>query len=392
MYPFTIILKKQIKNPGLQRTKLKVDPGSKVTGLALVIKKEDNGSEVVWAANLSHRGSTVKLLLDKRRAIRKSRRFRKTRYRKPRFNNRKYSKPRGWLPPSLLSRVNNITTWTSKLQKLVPNLNAVSVETVNFDAQKMQNPEIRNWEYQRGELLGYEVRAYLLEKYNYKCVYCRKNIRLEIDHVKPKSKGGSNRVSNLVIACHSCNIRKGNKTIEVFLKNKPKLFNKVLKTLKTSLKDTAAVNSTKKELVKRLKNIIYKVNSCDASRTYFNRNKNKLLKDHWIDAACVGKSGKTVIIPSWLTPLHIKATGRGYRRITRMNKYGFPISKSRTKKVVNGFQTGDIVTVNHKKGKFTGRIMLTNGRFNMKIKSGIIGFTTKLCSMIQKFDGYSYYA
>jgi 5-methylcytosine-specific restriction endonuclease McrA len=388
-YPFTIILKKQIKNPGLQPSKLKIDPGSKVTGLAIVIKKEEG--EVVWAANIEHRGNVIKLLLDKRRIIRKSRRRRKTRYRKPRFNNRRSSKPKGWLPPSLLSRVNNITTWTLKLQKLIPNLNSVSVEIVTFDTQKMQNPEIRNWEYQRGELLGYEIKAYLLEKYSYKCVYCgKKNIKLEMDHVVPKSKGGSNRVSNFVIACHSCNQKKGDSTVEKFLRSKPILLRQILKTLKSSLKDTAAVNSTKKELVKKLKILVSKVNSCDSSRTYFNRNKRKIGKDHWVDAACVGKSGKTIVIPYWLTPLSIKAIGRGNRQVTRMNKYGFPMSKARTKKVVNGFQTGDIVAVNHKKGIFTGRIGLTNGTFVMKIKSGSIRFKTDACSMIQKFDGYNY--
>ena len=78
----------------------------------------------------------------------------------------------------------------------------ISVETVRFDTQKLENPEISGSEYQRGTLFGYEVREYLLEKWGRQCAYCQKeNVPLEIDHIIPRSKGGSSKVSNLMISC-----------------------------------------------------------------------------------------------------------------------------------------------------------------------------------------------
>lgn len=95
-YPFTIILKREIENPTLPDLKLKIDPGSKTTGVAIV--NQESG-EVVFAAEIGHRGQAIKSRLDARRALRHGRRARKTRYRKPRFDNRR--RPEGWLPPSL---------------------------------------------------------------------------------------------------------------------------------------------------------------------------------------------------------------------------------------------------------------------------------------------------
>ncbi len=80
-YPFTIILKEALEHPQLEPLRLKLDPGSKTTGLAIV---NDATGEVVFAAELSHRGQAIKESLDTRRTLRRSRRQRHTRYRKPR--------------------------------------------------------------------------------------------------------------------------------------------------------------------------------------------------------------------------------------------------------------------------------------------------------------------
>ena len=98
-YPFTIVLKDAVESPPVEPLRVKLDPGSKVTGLAIV---NDASGEVVFAAELMHRGQAIKKALDVRRAVRRSRRQRKTRYRKARFANRR--KPKGLLPPSLESR------------------------------------------------------------------------------------------------------------------------------------------------------------------------------------------------------------------------------------------------------------------------------------------------
>ncbi len=94
---------------------------------------------------------------------------------------------------------------------------ALSLELVKFDTQLMQNAEISGVEYQQGELAGYEVREYLLEKFGRRCAYCRKtNVPLQIEHIVPKVRHGSNRVSNLTLACKACNDAKGKRTAAEF--------------------------------------------------------------------------------------------------------------------------------------------------------------------------------
>lgn len=105
-YPLTIILKER-EGGEVQPVEIRVDPGSQTTGLSLVALFGES-LRVLWAANLAHRGQAIKQALDKRRAVRRSRRHRKTRYRQPRFNNRRRSE--GWVAPSVQSRVENVAT------------------------------------------------------------------------------------------------------------------------------------------------------------------------------------------------------------------------------------------------------------------------------------------
>ncbi|MBD0263438.1 MAG: HNH endonuclease, partial [Tolypothrix sp. Co-bin9] len=220
-YPFTLILKKIVSDPKIQPHQLKIDPGSKTTGLAIL-----QGDKVIWGAELTHRGQQIKNDLESRRAIRRGRRNRKARYRKPRFLNR--TRQKGWLPPSLESRIKNTLTWVNKIIKYVP-IVGISQELVKFDFQAMENPEFSGKEYQQGTLAGYEVKEYLLEKWNRKCAYCGvENVPFEIEHIHPKSKGGTDRVSNLALACHDCNQAKGNLDVKQFLAKKPAVLSRIL--------------------------------------------------------------------------------------------------------------------------------------------------------------------
>jgi len=393
--PFTIILNKLKINPKFQNTQVKIDPGSKTTGLAITLKGKKCGWFLIWAANLEHRGEYIKKLLEKRKNVRRNRRHRKCRYRQPRFLNRK--RKEGWLPPSILSRINNVIVWVEKLQEFCY-LRSCIMEVARFNMQKMMNPEIRGVEYQQGTLQGYDVREYLLEKYHRTCIYCsKKNVPLEIEHVVPKSKGGSNRVSNLTLACKICNQRKGNQPIEFFLKRKPELLRKIKRSLKVSLKDAAAVNIIRKRLRKEVDYCI-ETKTSTGSITKFNRTKQYYKKDHWIDAACVGKrSGRNVSIPDNFQPLLIKAMGRGRRQMCLVDKYGFPRAKSKSRnKIIKGFQTGDIVkaivTEGKKVGTYVGRIAVRNkGTCDISTKESLIqGISLRYCKLLQKIDGYSY--
>ena len=190
-YPFTLILKSKVEQPTLAPLRLKIDPGAKTTGLALV---DDAAGEVVWAGELTHRGAAIKKALDTRRAVRRSRRSRQTRYRAPRFHNRR--RRAGWLPLSLLSRVEGILSWVARLRRIA-HITALSQELVRFDLQNLENPEIAGIAYQQGTLCGYEIREYLLAKWRRACAYCgAHNVPLQVEHIVCRARGGTDRVSN----------------------------------------------------------------------------------------------------------------------------------------------------------------------------------------------------
>jgi 5-methylcytosine-specific restriction endonuclease McrA len=396
-YPFTIVLHDvRAENSQTQEYQVKIDPGAKVTGLAIV-----RGNTVVWAAELTHRGFAIQNALTRRRQLRRSRRNRKTRYRAARFNNRRRAK--GWLPPSLNSRIENILTWVKRLIRVCP-ITGISQELVRFDISKLQNPEISGVQYQQGELAGYEVREYLLTKFTHRCVYCgATDTRLEIEHLVPRSKGGSNRVNNLAIACHSCNQAKGNQDIKDFLSGKPDILKRILAQVKKPLADAAAVNTTRWALFEKLKATGLLVETGTGGQTKFNRTRLSLEKTHWGDAVSVGSSTPEQIVVKVAKPLTIKATGYGHRRMCNITKFGFPQVNKKGKlavrprvKVVHGFQTGDIVKAAVPKGKnagtHVGRVTVrATGQFDISTatqKLQIINW--KYCKPIHQQDGYSY--
>lgn len=393
IYPFSIILKDRIEGD-IQELEVKIDPGSKTTGIALVGNFQ-KGRTVIWAANLQHRGNIIHLALIARKALRRGRRSRKTRYRAPRFDNR--TRKADWLSPSLQSRVDNIYSLIKRLSKLV-SISSIAIETVRFDSQKLQNPEISNVEYQQGELFGYEIREYLLEKWGRKCAYCGlENTRLEIDHIIPRSKGGSNRISNLIIACQNCNIKKANTTIQDFLIKDSALQFKILSKSKSPLKDSAAVNAARLAIGRSLRAFEVPITFWSGGRTKFNRFKQNLKKDHWIDAACVGQTGELVLIDRSMIPLTIKTTGRGCRQFCRMDKYGFPRTSAKSQKSIYGFKTGDlikaIVPKGKKRGTYLGRAKVRlSGNFCIDTSTGKVdGISHRYCQNIQYSDGFIYF-
>jgi 5-methylcytosine-specific restriction endonuclease McrA len=385
-YPFTIILKKVVDTP-IEPCILKIDPGSRTTGFAIL-----QGNQVIFGAELTHRGAAIKQSLESRRALRRGRRNRHTRYRQPRFLNR--TRPEGWLAPSLQHRVETTMTWVNRFIKLCP-IGSIVQELVRFDLQQIENPEISGVEYQQGELLGYEVREYLLNKWNRQCTYCKvENVPLQVEHIQPKAKGGSNRISNLCLACEPCNLKKGTQDIKDFLSKKPDLLRQIQLQAKRPLRDAAAVNSTRWALFNRLKQTGLPVTTGSGGRTKFNRVRLELPKTHWLDAACVGEVIELEVLTT--QPLRIKATGHGTRQMCRTDKYGFPSRYVPRFKFVQGFQTGDIVkavvTKGKKIGTYLGRVAVRlKGSFNISDKTGLIDSVSyKYCQIVHKKDGYGY--
>jgi len=298
MLPFTIrIVDLKAENCAFQALRVKLDPGSKETGIALVRETESSGIAVLNLFELAHRGQQISEALTSRRGHRRLRRA-KLRYRSPRFDNRA-NQQSGWLAPSLKHRVDTTLAWVKRIESLTP-ISAISTELVRFNMQALENPEIEGAQYQQGTLAGYEMREYLLEKWGRTCAYCdTKNVPLQIEHIHPKSQGGSNRISNLTLACQCCNTKKSALPIEVFLAKQPERLKHIKAQAKRPLKDAAALNSTRWALVNALKTHELAIETASGGRTKFNRHQFCIPKTHALDAACVGEVGS---ITDWQKP------------------------------------------------------------------------------------------
>ena len=385
--PFVIRLKdRACEQSSVQDVVVKLDPGSTTTGLAVARVEQREAGEVhhgLCLANLTHRGEQVRAALQQRAGYRRRRRSANLRYRAPRFENRR--RDAGWLPPSVRSRIGNVLTWVRRLIRWTP-VKRLEVERVTFDQALMQNPEVAGVLYQRGELVGWEVRNYLLEKFGRSCVYCaRTETAFEIDHVVPRSRGGSDRVSNLVLACHECNQAKGNQTGAEFG------FPQVHLHAKTPLKHATIMNATRYALVDALRNLGLPVGTWSGGRTRWNRDRCGIEKDHCLDALCVGEMA-SVVRPRGLILL-IGAQGRGSYQRTNVDGSGFPRGYLTRDKRIRGFATGDLVKAevpSHLKtaGTHVGRVAVrATGSFRV---GKIDGINAKYCTLIQRADGYQY--
>src|SRR5439155_2183539 len=160
-------------------------------------------------------------------------------------------------------------------------------------------------DYQFGTLAGFEVRECVLAKWEHRCAYCGGSLLpLELDHVVPRSRGGSDRSSNLVAACHGCNQQKGNQPIEVFVKDRPAVLQRIKANLKAPLHDAAAVNTLRWALYERLNATGLPLEVGSGGRTKWNRVQRGLRKTHWLDAAAVGASTPVVLHVGRVIPLH----------------------------------------------------------------------------------------
>lgn len=381
-FPFTIALKQRTVSESVTHPhRVKIDPGSRVSGIAVV---QEENKALVWAAELNHRGHLIHRRMHLRSLLRRARRSRKNRYRPSRYLNRR--QPEGHLRPSLHSRVANIQTWVGRLWRYCP-ASALTLEFTKFDMQKMVNPEIRGVEYCQGELQGYEVREYLLEKWGRACAYCgATNIPLQVEHVIPASRGGSNRVSNLALSCRPCNLKKGSMTAAEFG------YPAIQEQAKQSLRDAAAVSAIRWALLRAMQTTGLPLEVGTGAQTKLNRRQQGYSKTHWMDAACAGQSGGEIALPVRFIPLFIVATGHGKRQRCRTNKYGFPITHASRAKKAYGYQTGDIAKAStprriHMPAQI-GRVVIRHYRPMFMLNRRNVH--PKYLTLLQRADGYHY--
>ena len=285
--PFTVRLLYETEG-SVQDISLGVDAGSKFIGLSATTETKE-----LYAAEVELRDDISKNLTA-RREFRRARRNRKTRYRKPRFDNRVRSKHKGWLAPSVEAKIGTHIRVIENVCRILP-VSDITVEVAAFDTQKMADPEISGIEYQQGTLLGYTVREYLAEKFDHRCCYCGRKqgdgIRFEVEHLTPKARGGSDSIGNLAWSCHDCNEKKGTLTAEEFG------YPKVREKAEAGMRHAAHMSIMRWKLYERLKAIYgERLHLTHGAETAYRRNQAGLEKSHAADARCI--SGHAYAAPS----------------------------------------------------------------------------------------------
>ena len=278
--PFTIQLLYDSTNY-TQPISLGVDAGSKVIGLSATTNTKE-----LFASNITIRNDIVNLL-STRRQNRRTRRSHKTRYRKPRFNNRVSSKKQGWLAPSIQNKVETHLTCIKRVYDILPITNIV-VEVASFDIQKIKNPSISGVEYQQGEQLNFwNVREYVLHRDNHTCQCCKgksKDNILNVHHIESRKTGG-NAPNNLITLCETCHTKYHKGLI------------KLPKTIKRgmSFRDAAFMGIMRWHFYNKLKTMYPNVSLTYGYITKNTRINNHLPKDHYVDARCI--SGHPLATP-----------------------------------------------------------------------------------------------
>ena len=357
--PFTIQLDYKPDTHIIQPMTLGVDSGAIHSGYSVANEhREYYSAEVIARDDISKR-------LSNRHMYRQSRRSRKTRYRKPRFKNRK-NKKKGWLPPSLEQKVAVQLNEIDQLHRHFP-IEKIIVETAEFDIQKIKNPDISGIEYQQGTLQGYNIRNYLLEKYGRKCFYCGKTVSdFEVEHMLPKSRGGSNCIDNLTLSCHDCNQKKDTLTAEEFIKQtlsakKAAAKLKQLPNEKRLFKYMTQMNTTRWALYNAINEKYSNVKMTYGYITKYNRIKANLPKAHHIDAKCITGFATVPSIDQTIVKVKIRRHNRQLHRATFSKGHVRKIACLPT--VVFGLQLYDLVLFNNHRYYIKGR--RSSGSFDL---------------------------
>lgn len=351
--PFTIQLMYK-STTYTEPVSLGIDAGSKHIGVSATTE-----NKVLYESNVTLRNDIVDLL-SARRALRRSRRNRKTRYREARFDNRRRNN--GWLAPSIRQKIDSHITVVDKACKLLPITNIV-VETASFDIQKIKNPDISGTDYQQGEQLGFwNVREYVLFRDNHECQCCHgksKDPVLNVHHIESRRTGGD-APNNLITLCETCHTG--------YHKGKIKLPKEIHRGMR--FKDAAFMGIMRWAFYNRLTEL-YTIKGIPVTLTYGYITKNTriehhLPKEHFVDARCI--SGHPDAAPSneVFCQKKVRCHNRQIHKLT-INKGGI---RKRNQAVyeVKGFRLYDTVLWKGQKCFIFGR--RSTGRMDLRLIDG----------------------
>ena len=334
--PFTIQLLYETTDH-TQPVTFGVDAGSKHIGLSATTK-----TKVLYESDIELRNDIVDLI-STRRELRTSRRNRKTRYRKPRFNNRKRGDK--WLAPSILQKVETHLNVVRKTNELLP-ISKTIVEVASFDIQKIKNPDIQSTEYLEGEQLNFwNVREQVLFRDGHTCQCCKgksKDKILNVHHIESRKTGGD-APNNLITLCETCHTNYHKGLIEL-----PKSIKRGMK-----FPDATFMGIMRWTFFNELKNEYQDVHLTYGYITKNSRIQNGLPKEHTIDARCI--SGNPLAVSSGVTYFQkkVRCHNRQIHKCT-INKGGYR-KLNQAQHMVKGFCLNDTVKVGNKEWFIHGR-------------------------------------
>ena len=355
--PFTIQLLYPCNNQ-TQPISLGVDAGSKHIGISATTKGNNTGARVLYEADVTLRNDIVELL-STRREMRRARRNRKTRYRKARFDNR--LRGDGWLAPSIREKIDTHLAVIANVYKILP-ITKITVETAQFDIQKIKNPNIQGVEYQQGEQLDFwNVREYVLWRDNHTCQCCKgksKDKILNVHHIESRKTGG-NAPNNLVTLCEYCHTQyhKGNIQLPKSIKRGARF------------KDATFMGIMRWAFYNKLKEIYPNVHMTYGYITKHKRIEHSLPKEHYIDARCISDYPEA-IHPWNKTVIYYQKKVRCHnRQIHKMSILKGGVRKRNQAPIyVKGYRLFDVVKAKGKEWYIHGRRL--KGSFVLKNLQG----------------------
>ena len=349
-FPFVIRLKRKVERVFTQPVRVGVDTGFKNVGISITTPKRE-----LFRYHFRHRSDEVKKNLEKRRKDRRCRRSNKTRYRKPRFDNRVRTKQKGWIPPSSRHMVESHKKDLEIALRFLPKsaIESITLELGEFDTHKMRNPEVEGEMYQQGDQVGFaNVKAFVRWRDGNICQQCKGKSgdrKIEVHHIRRRADGGSDNPENLICLCHDCHTKHHNGKLKL------KKFRVAAKSAQ-SLRAAAAMNVTKERIFEEVKkmfpDVIVKNTYGYITRHY--RVMNNLDKSHTNDALIISKNFNAV--PSEQTT-DVKHMRRHNRQIHKKNTLKHGIRKrNQAEHFVKGFALYDYVSLDREKtGFITGR-------------------------------------
>ena len=351
--PFTIQLLYE-STTHTQKINLGIDAGSKTIGVSAT-----TDSKVLYESEVVLRNDIVELLSG-RRALRNSRRSRKTRYRKPRFDNRK--KPDGWLAPSIRQKIETHVTVVGNVMKILP-VTKIIVETASFDIQKIKNPEIEGVGYQHGEQLDFwNVREYVLFRDGHTCQCCKgksKDNILNVHHIESRKTGG-NAPNNLITLCETCHkaYHKGIITL-------PKEIHRGMR-----FRDASFMGIMRWAFYDRLKEL-YNPLGAEVINTYGYITKNTriehgLPKEHYVDARCISDNPAAKPLDHYYFQKKVRCHNRQIHKNTILK--GGIRKRNQASYEVKGFRLYDQVLWKGQKCFIFGR--RSTGRMDLRLLDG----------------------